>query len=286
MDESAACATLSATKKTRKWSKGSLGRYPGRRTQKKQRVGSLVTPFPSKRQPSSTTSVPDQESHDTHISTTNINQHREKYLRNRADYAKRQCGKKDEQVKNLLVENAKIKESQLDQEKDHCVINMKQKNKLAATEASASKVSASLTGRVTQLSKALVKEKEKISFVKKALVKEKEKISVVKKAAKINLNQVKDLMQKKHDEQHKALLEQHKEDITTQANAHSSVLVEMKVTAEATAAAKENDHSSVLVKMKETAKTKVESVRVKGENKLGGSKRASAAARNRLKVST
>jgi len=39
---------------------------------------------------------------------------------------------------------------------------MKQKNKLAATEASASKVSASLTGRVTRLSKALVKEKEKI----------------------------------------------------------------------------------------------------------------------------
>jgi len=149
MDESASCATLSAPKKTRKRLKGSLGRHPGRRTQKKQRVGSIVASFPSKREPSSTPPVLDQESHDTRISTSKSNQHSEKHLCNRADYGKRQCGKKDEQVKNLLVEQSKIKESQRDQEKAHRAINMKQKNKLSATEASASKVSASLTRRVT-----------------------------------------------------------------------------------------------------------------------------------------
>ena len=127
-------------------------------------------------------------------------------------------------MKKLLVEHSKIKESQREQEIAHHDINMKQKNKLSATEASASKVSASLTGRVTRLSKALVKEKDRVSFVKKS--------------AKINLTKLKDDMNSDKVVAVKALLEQHKNNLTTQAN----------------------DHSSVQLKMKETAKAKVASV--------------------------
>ena len=88
-------------------------------------------------------------------------------------------------------------------------------------------------------------------------MKKKEKVRFVKKATKINLIKVKYLIRNQHNnKQHKALLEQHKEDLTTQANAHSSVLVKMK----ATAKAKANDDLCIQVKMKETAKTKVESV--------------------------
>ena len=124
MDESAARATLSAPKKIRKKSKGSLGQHPGRRTQKKQRVGFIVASFPSKRDPSSMTSVVDQASNDISISPSKSYRPHEKHLRNRANYAKRQCVKKEEQVKKLLVEQYKIKESQHEQEKAHNDINI------------------------------------------------------------------------------------------------------------------------------------------------------------------
>ena len=129
---------------------------------------------------------------------------------------------------------------------------------MSATEASGSKVSASLTGRVTQLSKALVKEKEKVSFVKKSaktnLTKLKDNMNSDKVVAVANVfeqgRKRSNVIRKQHDEQHKELLEQHKGDLTTQAN----------------------DHLSVLIKMKATAKSKVASVQVKGENKLVRSK--------------
>ena len=248
MDESAACNTVSAPNKKRKRSKGAIGRHTGRRAQKTKRGGSIVAVFPSKREPSSTTSVGDEESNDSSIAVLTSDCQHEKHLRNRANYAKRQCVQKEEQVKKLLVEHSKIEESQREQEMDHHDINMKQKNQLSTAEASASKVIASLSGKVTRLSNALVKEKERVSFVRKS--------------AKMNLTKLKDDMNSDKVVAVEALVEQHKNDLTTQAN----------------------DHASVQLKMKEIARAKLASVRVKEENKLVQSKRASAAARNRLKV--
>ena len=105
----------------------------------------------------------------------------EKHLRNRTTYAKQQCTKKEEQVEELLlVKQCKMKEYQREQDVANKHMKIKLEDKLAATEASGSKVAASLTGRVTRLSKALVNQKEKVK--------------IIKKTSKINLAQLKDVM--------------------------------------------------------------------------------------------
>ena len=93
MDQSPVCVTTSAPKKKKKKPMGNLGRHAGRRKQKTQRDGAIVASFPSRCEPSPSTSVPVQESGVTQ-SAFPSDLPREKHLRNRAVYAKRKSVKK------------------------------------------------------------------------------------------------------------------------------------------------------------------------------------------------
>jgi len=270
MDQSPKLFSPSVTKKKKKRPNGSsLGRHVGRMTQKRNRAQSIIASFP-------TNSVTTHQSDVTSASAFQTDRDHEKHLRNKANYAKRQCVKKQEQVKELLVEQCDLKESLREQHLAHKSMKTNLESQLAITSASSSKVAASLSGRVTRLSRALVKEKDNSKLIKKTA---KAKLNQLKHETQTALECKDDDLKSAKDiadrvrrqgaqranhlrEQHKDLREQHKDHLL----------------------AKTNEHSIALAKLKEKSKSQVNSVRVQAENKLARSQRASSTSRNRLKV--
>jgi hypothetical protein len=270
MDQSPKLFSPSVTKKKKKRPNGSsLGRHVGRRTQKRNRAQSIIASFPTHSHLSPPNSVTTHQSDVTSASAFQTDRDHEKHLRNKANYAKRQCVKKQEQVEQLVVEQCDLEESLREQHLAHKSMKTNLESQLAITSASSSKVAASLSGRVTRLSRALVKEKDNSKLIKKTA---KAKLNQLKhetqtaleckdddlKSAKVIVDRVR----RQGAQRANHLREQHKDHLL----------------------AKTNEHSIALAKLKEKSKSQVNSVRVQAENKLARSQRASSTSRNRLKV--
>ena len=268
MDQLSAFATSSVPKKKRK-SKANLGRHAGRREKKAPREGAIVASFPSSSDSSSTPSV------------TACDLSREKQHRNAADYAKRKCAKKQQQVEDLLLMQCNLKQRKLEDDRECKKMKAKFEAKLVATNESTSKVTASLTGRVTRLSNALVNEKEKTNLMKKeARTNKAQSLDVMKTAKKCKDQYIRDLAFKLQSDKDIAvktvrgqgtkratfLRKKHLDDLSAKDSAHASAMCKVK------------DN------MKAKAKARVDSVRIQGETKLVRSQRACLAARNQLKV--
>jgi len=174
-----------------------------------------------------------------------------------ADYAKRKCARKHQQVTELLVERCNLEKQQQEKDLQYGKMMHRLERTLVASNASSSRVTQSLKGRVTRLSTALENEKEKAKQTRKeSKITKAEHVDEMKAAEKIQERDIKCLkatLRNEKDVAVKLVRGQGMKRATLLRERHCLELSRIHTT-----------HNIAMYKLKAKAKSQVDKVRFQG----------------------